>query len=217
MVGLKQLASALATVHEHNLVHHDVQKANILLSPAKDAWCLIDFGNAAFRTKENGRPNMQRNSLCARGSEFPELAKALLTGNGNYQPDFPIDIWAFGQLILELLKARLPEAHTAVLQDQAYLDGLQSSDNPRQVPGLRAHLEYLATLEESHNYAQQVVISMDPTGWSEDDRDALNWLKFVAENCLAINSASRPYACQLQACLFDFMVKKRWSGSLAYV
>lgn len=92
---------------------------------------------------------------CARGSEFPELAKALLTGNGNYQPDFPIDIWAFGQLILELLKARLPEAHTAVLQDQAYLDGLQSSDNPRQVPGLRAHLEYLATLEE-HNYAQQV-------------------------------------------------------------
>lgn len=94
---------------------------------------------------------------CARGLESPELARALLEGEGTYQPDFPIDIWAFGQLILNMVGATLPPAHTAQLHSPAYLEGLKrSSDHPKDVPGLAAHLRYIASLIETDEYADQV-------------------------------------------------------------
>ena len=94
---------------------------------------------------------------CARGLEPPELAQALLTGTGKYQPDYPIDIWAFGQLILTLIHAQLPRDHQEKQACEAFKQGLEHmSEDSRKVSGLLDHLKYLAKLQGNHEYAEQV-------------------------------------------------------------
>lgn len=66
MVGLLQLASAVASMHHHAVVHHDVRQANVLLTADGSALTLIDFGNAVFKYKDGNKskqPNMQPISL----------------------------------------------------------------------------------------------------------------------------------------------------------
>ena len=66
VVGLLQIASGLASMHHHAIVHHDLRQANILLTPDGSAFNLVDFGNATFKYKggtKTRKPNMQPVSL----------------------------------------------------------------------------------------------------------------------------------------------------------
>lgn len=63
LVGLQQLASAMAHMHSRGIVHHDVRKANVLLTLGGDALCLVDLGNAAYKHKLNGARNTMSESL----------------------------------------------------------------------------------------------------------------------------------------------------------
>lgn len=74
---------------------------------------------------------------CCKGLESPELAKALLSEEGNYQPRYALDIWAFGHFIVSLLGGRKPEGHTAVLTHPDWVEALgKRSRNPKKVPGI---------------------------------------------------------------------------------
>lgn len=75
---------------------------------------------------------------------------------GQFVPDYPSDVWAFGVLMILLLRADLPEQHTQLLASPACQGGNPAAD-PRNEPGFRAILEYLADLLSSgSNYAAQV-------------------------------------------------------------
>lgn len=92
---------------------------------------------------------------CTRGLEPPEVAQTFLA-SGQFLPDYPSDVWAFGVLMVLLLRADLPEQHTQLLASPACQGGNPAAD-PRNEPGFRAILEYLAGLLSSgSNYAAQV-------------------------------------------------------------
>ncbi len=92
------------------------------------------------------------------GLEPPEVAKAFLA-NGTYQPHFAIDMWAFGFLLLELLHGQMPACHKEFQTHPDFEAGLQLgvSMDPRDVPGLKRHLMYLAGLPLKYDYASQVL------------------------------------------------------------
>lgn len=96
---------------------------------------------------------------CCRGLEPPEVAKAWLA-NGTFQPCPAIDMWAFGLLVLHLLGAQRPPAHEQLTRSQAWAEAMAhgGSQDPRHVPLLREHLEYLESLTHSgqDDYFNQV-------------------------------------------------------------
>lgn len=68
-----------------------------------------------------------------------------------------MDMWAFGQLILTLIHAQLPKDHQEKQASEAFKQGLQQmSADSRKLPGLLAHLQYLAGLQDDQDYADQV-------------------------------------------------------------
>ncbi|KZN93883.1 putative serine/threonine-protein kinase KIN1-like protein [Penicillium chrysogenum] len=93
---LADMASALAFVHDSNIVHNDVKPGNILYSPSRGA-VLIDFG-LSFR---DGHPSP--------GGGSPWYLPPEFTLDWNYR-GLPSDIWALGIVGLWLLdRIPLPE------------------------------------------------------------------------------------------------------------
>jgi serine/threonine protein kinase len=90
------MASALAFVHDNNIVHNDIKPGNILYSPSRGA-VLIDFGLSFW----NGHPSPGGGSPWYLPPEF--MVDWTLRGP-------PSDIWALGIVLLWVLgRIPLPE------------------------------------------------------------------------------------------------------------
>ena len=84
------------------------------------------------------------------------MAQAFLE-KGEFRPSYAADLWAFGTLILLLLRTKPPAEHWSRLTSAAYQQDLDQNRNPRTALGLKAHLEYLSGLLDSQtDYASQV-------------------------------------------------------------
>ena len=80
----------------------------------------------------------------------------MFLATGQFVPDYPSDVWAFGMLLAMLLHADLPHHHLHLLTSPAFRHGNPTLD-PRTQPGFKAVLEYMAGLLRSDtSYAAQV-------------------------------------------------------------
>jgi predicted ATPase/signal transduction histidine kinase/CheY-like chemotaxis protein len=97
-----RLADILARVHDHGIVHGDINPANILLAPDTGELRLADFGSSALLAHEPA----------ATGA--PGLAGTLAyispeqTGRMNRQVDYRTDFYSLGVTLYELTTGRLP-------------------------------------------------------------------------------------------------------------
>ena len=64
------LASALACMHEHGLVHQDLHPNNVLQTLDGTEWRITDFGNAAWMTQQDGTPTRLNTSMYAAADSF---------------------------------------------------------------------------------------------------------------------------------------------------
>ncbi|CAE8622256.1 unnamed protein product [Polarella glacialis] len=104
MSWLKQMLQALAHIHEKKIVHRDLKAMNIFL---KDTWrtCLLgDFGiSTALRGSENA-------SGCV---GTPAYMAPELVWNQRYAS--PVDMWAVGVVLYELMALKVPFSGTSLL------------------------------------------------------------------------------------------------------
>lgn len=92
---------------------------------------------------------------CTRGLEPPEVTETFMA-SGQFMPDSASDVWAFGMLLVRLLRGQLPQQHLQLVTCPAFRYGNPAVD-PRTQPGFKAVLEYLTGLLCSGtNYAAQV-------------------------------------------------------------
>ncbi len=100
----RQIADALDTAHQRNIVHRDVKPENILLDEHGDAY-LTDFGIARDLTPRQG------------GTLYTLSASGLPVGTPEYMPpeqllarhiDQRTDIYALGVVLYELLTEQVP-------------------------------------------------------------------------------------------------------------
>ncbi|MBN1209063.1 MAG: AAA family ATPase [Myxococcaceae bacterium] len=96
------LASTLADIHRHNVIHKDLKPSNIILLPSGEAR-IIDFGTATLQQVEHveAAPTNQIEGTLAYMS--PEQ-----TGRMNRTVDYRTDLYSLGVTFYELLTGVLP-------------------------------------------------------------------------------------------------------------
>ncbi len=136
-----ELASALAFVHDNNIIHGDVKPSNVLLSPQGRPY-LLDFNLSRSSHSREGRFGGTPAYMA------PEQLRAVLAGNGQpliTEQNFTADIYSFGAVLYELLTGKPPYVPDAThgtveslasgmleLQEQGYrrIDQSSSSIDP---------------------------------------------------------------------------------------
>ena len=110
------------------------------------------LGNAASSQQWHLQHSQQRLTLntsfrVSGGIESPEIAKKWLQ-SGTYPVIAALDMWAFGQMMMELTGSLQPADHPSITTDPAFHQELSKGlypDDPES-PRQRQHLEYLAGL-----------------------------------------------------------------------
>ena len=105
----RDLAQALAHVHAHGLVHHDVKPENLLLDGDGRA-ILLDLGLATIQRREPG-------SLAGRGT-LPYMAPEGLMGGGDHR----VDLYGMGATLFHLAAGHPPFAGTGATLVRRILD-----------------------------------------------------------------------------------------------
>ncbi|MBF2037245.1 MAG: EAL domain-containing protein [Leptolyngbyaceae cyanobacterium T60_A2020_046] len=99
----KQLATILADLYRHNIIHKDIKPANILIRPETHEIKLIDFSIASQLPKETWEiqsPNVLEGTLAYLSPEQ--------TGRMNRGIDYRTDFYSLGVTFYEMLTGRLP-------------------------------------------------------------------------------------------------------------
>ncbi len=114
---IRQLAEALAAVHEKEFLHRDVCPRNVILSGDGENLKLIDFGLTVPATKDFMLPG---NRTGTPNYMAPELVR-------RYATDQRLDIFAFGVTAFEICTYELPwlrgvTGQAAMTHDQAPID-----------------------------------------------------------------------------------------------
>ena len=95
----EQIASAVAHVHAHGVVHRDIKSCNILLDRERQVVKIADFGLSRHVAT-------QGKSMTAATGTFRWMAPELLSGNGKYGT--AVDVYSFGVVIYEMVSGLLP-------------------------------------------------------------------------------------------------------------
>lgn len=94
---------SLGEIHSHNIIHKDINPANIILNPQTKAIKIIDFGISTQLSRENPtlkNPNVLEGTL---GYISPEQ-----TGRMNRGLDYRSDFYSLGVTFYEILTGQLP-------------------------------------------------------------------------------------------------------------
>ena len=119
-----QIADALAHAHEHQIVHHDLKNANVMVTSAARIK-VLDFGLAVQMPREDLTELTRSVRTLGDGGSvagtLPYLPPEALRGE---QVDARGDIWALGVMLYEMAVGRLPfsgrtgmEVASAILRD----------------------------------------------------------------------------------------------------
>ncbi|HBB34401.1 MAG TPA: serine/threonine-protein kinase PknK [Cyanobacteria bacterium UBA8803] len=98
-----QTAEILGKIHAANVIHKDINPANIVLHPETGQVKIIDFGISTVLTRENPTlksPNVLEGTLAYISPEQ--------TGRMNRALDYRTDFYSLGATLYELLTGRLP-------------------------------------------------------------------------------------------------------------
>ena len=98
-----QIANILGQVHQHNILHKDINPSNIVWHQTTGQVKLIDFGISTVLTRENQtfrNPNLLEGTLAYMSPEQ--------TGRMNRAIDYRTDFYSLGATFYELLTGQLP-------------------------------------------------------------------------------------------------------------
>jgi serine/threonine protein kinase len=155
----RQALSAIAYAHRHNVVHRDLKPENIFLTkPAGERLQvkILDYGLAKFMSP-TGDPNKDK-TLTSSG---------MVVGTPLYMPpeqatgvsvDLPVDVYAMGCVLFEMLTARVPfegesrlELLTAHMRDP--IPRLETVRNGvRVAPALQALIDRALAKKQTERY-----------------------------------------------------------------
>ncbi len=106
-----QIADSLGNIHAANIIHKDLNPANILVNSETGQLKIIDFGMSTVLSQENtsvNNPNILEGTLAYISPEQ--------TGRMNRSLDYRTDFYSLGVTFYELLTHRLPCEATDVLE-----------------------------------------------------------------------------------------------------
>ncbi|WP_254568459.1 AAA family ATPase [Oscillatoria sp. HE19RPO] len=104
-------AEVLGAIHTANIIHKDINPANIVLNPETEIIKIIDFGISTQLTRENPtlkNPNVLEGTLAYISPEQ--------TGRMNRSLDYRTDFYSLGFTFYELLTGQLPFESTDALE-----------------------------------------------------------------------------------------------------
>jgi hypothetical protein len=101
---MKEVASALALAHRRDIVHRDIQPANILLDEETGRAVLADFGIAAVLASAGGKPVRITGTGEILGDPTHVSPEQLKDGNVTDRSD----VYSLGLLVYEMLTGRSP-------------------------------------------------------------------------------------------------------------
>jgi two-component system, sporulation sensor kinase A len=106
-----RLTSILGEIHQHNIIHKDVNPSNIVFNPTTGQVKIVDFGLATVLSPEN---------LTFQNSDVLEGTLAYIspeqTGRMNRSIDYRTDFYSLGVTFYQLLSDRLPFETTDALE-----------------------------------------------------------------------------------------------------
>ena len=171
---VKQLLSAVAYLHQNQVMHRDIKPANVLIDPQEQVLKLADFGLACF-IEPNGHYS---HHVCSRWYRAPEL----LFGSRKY--DQAIDLWSLGCLLYEMATGTvLFQGDSDILQIVEVFRKLGSPD-PVEWPGL-------AMLPD---YGKIEFKQFDTLSWDVVLDGTEEWLKSIIGAVLIYNPDKRASA-----------------------
>ncbi len=106
-----QTAEILGAIHTANIIHKDINPANIVFNPEIEIIKIIDFGISTQLTRENPtlkNPNVLEGTLAYMSPEQ--------TGRMNRSLDYRTDFYSLGVTFYELLTGQLPFESTDALE-----------------------------------------------------------------------------------------------------
>jgi predicted ATPase/serine phosphatase RsbU (regulator of sigma subunit)/tRNA A-37 threonylcarbamoyl transferase component Bud32 len=104
-------AQSLAAIHSNNVIHKDINPANIVFNPVSGMLKIIDFGISTVLSRENPtlkNPNVLQGTLAYMSPEQ--------TGRMNRSLDYRTDFYSLGVTFYELLTGQLPFETTDALE-----------------------------------------------------------------------------------------------------
>lgn len=101
----------MGAIHASNIIHKDINPANIVFNPETEIIKIIDFGISTQLTRENPtlkNPNVLEGTLAYTSPEQ--------TGRMNRSLDYRTDFYSLGVTFYELLTGQLPFESTDALE-----------------------------------------------------------------------------------------------------
>lgn len=98
-----KITKALGQIHQHSIIHKDINPSNIIINPATGLVQIIDFGISTVLSRENPtikNPNILEGTLAYISPEQ--------TGRMNRAIDYRTDFYSLGVTFYELLTGQLP-------------------------------------------------------------------------------------------------------------
>jgi predicted ATPase/signal transduction histidine kinase len=98
-----KITEALGQIHQHSIIHKDINPSNIIINPVTGLLQIIDFGISTVLSRENPtikNPNILEGTLAYISPEQ--------TGRMNRRIDYRTDFYSLGVTFYELLTGQLP-------------------------------------------------------------------------------------------------------------